>query len=496
MDWFDIYAVDALEAWRSLKNRVRHHPFMAVWFIMRSLGFMWFILGVYAFSLKETDQGLFADINVNTILFLIFIIFFAKSVSDTTRKIAQNKVLVFHLAQPVRQSHVLFGKMLTEVMINLGLFTLIVGLGVFSILLFRFQIPGDFWFITNATIITIAGTVIGIVFSIFNIFPFARRFVLMIWLIPLLAVFYYALFFITLSSHLMFMLFTMLTIISFVMILPCNRVFLEAWNRGTNPGKNIRRPIYSRYNRGESWILRRFMPEKSRALLKREIAEVIRSGEFLGMVIIIIAISYATIYALGKLENPELFGWDLVRYVSPMVLGIGMFAAALVEPGISTLRSIGREGKNLWILKSSPLPGSTVVQTKALSSLISMPLIVVGPGIFATVWAGYEPVIVLFSALGAVMMVLLLTGIGAWFGAKFPNFDESVKGYPDLMTLYIYSIVCLFFATIFCSVPLTFFIFDRFLGVLVIIFFVDLAALVLYLGIIFGGSALDKTEVY
>ena len=229
---------------------------------------MWFILGVYAFSMEETDQGLFADINVNTILFLIFIIFFAKSVSNTTRKIAQNDTLVFHQAQPVRQSHVLFGKMFTEIMINLFLFTLIVGLGVFAILVFRFPIPGDFWFIANATIITVAGTILGIVFSVFNVFPFSKRFILMTWLIPLLAVFYYALFYISLPSQQLFMLFTTLTIVSFALIIPCNRVFLEAWNIGTNPGKNIRRSRYLRYRSG--WMLKKFMPEKPRALLKRE----------------------------------------------------------------------------------------------------------------------------------------------------------------------------------------------------------------------------------
>ncbi len=496
MDWFDIYALDALEAWRALKTRVRHHPLMTLWFILLSFGFMGFILGVYAYSLEETDRGLFTDIDVNTILFLIFIIFFAKSVSDSSRKITQNKAMVFQQAQPIRQSQVLFGKMFTEIMINLSLFTLIVGLGVFIILIFRFPIPGDFWFITNAIVITIAGTIIGIVFSIFNVFPFSKRFLLMMWLIPLLGTFYYILFYMPLPNEQLFMLFAFLTIISFAMIVPCNHVFLEAWNRGINPGKDIRKSLYSRPSGGGGWIMKRFMPEKSRALLKREVTEVIRSGEFLGMVIMIIAISYATIYASGKLENPDLLGMRFGRLVTPMVVGIGIFAAALLEPGISTLRSIGKEGKNLWILKSSPLPGSTVIQTKALSSLISIPLIVAGPGVFATIWAGYEPVIVLFSALGAVMMVLLLTGLGAWFGAKYPNFDETVKGYPDLMTLYIYAMVCLFFATIFCSIPLIFLIFDRILGILVVIFFADLAALVLYLGIILGGSALDKTEVY
>lgn len=495
MVWFDIYAQDALEAWRVLKRKASKHPFLTLWFLMLAFGFVWLILRFYSLSLEEAEGGLFVEVDTGTLFLMIFIIFFAKSVSNATRKIVQSKSLVFHLSQPSRQSSLLYGKIFTEIVINVGLFTAFIALIVSNILLFDFHIPSDPWFVANAVILTIFGTILGVVFSIFNVFPFKKKLLLMMLIVPFLVSFYSALTYLRLSLEILFLLFWIMTGLSFVLIVPSNLVFLEAWNIGTNPGKSIKKPLYSTEANNRRTLIGRFMDEKTRALLKREIAEKFRSRAFLGMVVTITAISYGTAYATTRFDDIDLLTMRFGYLLSPLVVGLGIFAAALLEPGISTLGSVGKEGKNLWILKSSPLKGSTIIQAKALASLISIPFIIAGPAIAATLYLGYSIDAAIFSAIGAITMVLLLTGIGAWFGARYPNFDENVKGNPDIMTMYVYAMVALFFASIFCTIPLLILFFDRFLGFLAIIFFGDLAALVLYLGTILGGVELDKLEV-
>jgi hypothetical protein len=454
------------------------------------------MLRMYEFSIESDTGGLFAEIEVNSILLIIFIFIFAKTVSDTSRKIAQNKAIVFHLSQPIRQANVLIGKLMAQLMINLGLFTAIIALFVVNILLFRFPVPGDFWFVANSIVLTVLATTIGIMFSLFNVFPCKKRLVLLLGLSPFLTFLYYVLYYTQMGGALLFIVIFFLMTLSFLMIIPSNWVFLEAWNRGTNPNKTVGKILFSFFKIGESRITRALLSGNERALLKREIAERMRSKEFIGTVITILAITYGSLYIALEYSQEMFIENRFGAFFTPMMVGLGIFAASLLEPGLSQLSSIGKEGKNMWVLKSSPLSGATIVKIKALSNMVSMPLIILGPAIFVTLYMGYDVVIALFSAIGALMMIMLFTGIGSWFGAKYPNFDESVKGYPDIMTTYLYAMVCFILCIMFSFIPLGVLFLDRVLGMLAIIFYADLAALVLYLGITLGGSAIDRMEVY
>jgi hypothetical protein len=284
-------------------------------------------------------------------------------------------------------------------------------------------------------------------------------------------------------------------VISFVMIIPSNWVFLEAWNRGTNPNKSTGKTLFSFFRVGEGRFIKLVLSEEERALLKREIAERMRSKEFIGTVITVLAITYGSLYIATEYSQELYIENQFGLIFTPMMVGLGIFSASLLEPGLSQLSSIGKEGKNLWVLKSQPLSGATIIKIKALSNMVSMPLIIAGPAIFVTLYTGYDPVIALFASIGALMMILLFTGIGSWFGAKFPNFDESVKGYPDIMTTYLFAMVCFIFCIVFSLIPFGIMLENKFLGILAMIFYADIAALVLYFGIYLGGKEVDKLEV-
>jgi hypothetical protein len=495
MDWFYIYAQESQESWRTLKKRIVNHPLLTLWFFLLSFGFIWLVLRIYVFSIEQDTGGLFADLEVNSILLLIFIIFFAKSVSDTSRKIAQNKALVFHLSQPTKQANVLFGKLFFEMMINLGLYITMLSLFVFSILVFDYGIAGDLWFVLNSVSLVLLGTIIGTMFSLFNVFAIKKRFLLLMWLSPLLIILYYVLYYTSIGSYNLLLILFVLLAFSLIMIIPTNWFFLESWNRGTNPGKSIDKTVLSSRGITENRLFKILLSAKERALLKREIAERLRSKEFIGTVITIIAISYGSLY-IAMEYNQEIFVENRFGSLfTPLMVGLGIFAACLLEPGLSQLSSIGKEGKNLWVLKSQPLSGATIIKIKALANMISLPLIIIGPAVFVTLYTGYDLLIGLFAALGALMMVMLFTGIGAWFGARYPNFDESVKGYPDIMTTYIFAMVCFIFCIVFSIIPFGMVLTDRILGILTMIFCVDLAAMVLYSGIVLGGAEIDKLEV-
>lgn len=72
-----------------------------------------------------------------------------------------------------------------------------------------------------------------------------------------------------------------------------------------------------------------------------------------------------------------------------------------------------------------------------------------------------------------------MSGIGVWAAAKFPNFNESTKGAPDIITMYSMIMLTLILSVIFLGVPSALLEIDRVLAVLSVILATDLSALLM-----------------
>jgi hypothetical protein len=208
---------------------------------------------------------------------------------------------------------------------------------------------------------------------------------------------------------------------------------------------------------------------------------------------------------MDTFANTEGLYFGTARVVFPLLVGMGLFAVITLEPGISSLSGIGREGKNMWILKTAPFRGRLVAQAKILSNVAQSPMIVLGTALFSAYYLGYHTnikvvnytflEIVAFSVMGALTMVFLFTGLGTWFGTKYPNLDESNKGYPDIMTMYLFAMCCLILGFLFLAGP--FYLMMRgynTLGLLSLLFMTDIAALFLYITAEEAGRAFEKLE--
>lgn len=507
MGWYDVYSKDAISAYRVLKKRMSKHPIMTVWFIILMLGFAWIVLRMYEFSMEQGEEGIFTDIEPNTILLIVFFIFLAKSVADTTRRVVQNKDLIFFLSRPIKQRSVLFGKFISEQIFNILVFETIVVVMALVILSFGINIELDLWYFGYAFILTIFATSIGFSFSVFNgLRPLRRRFLVMMAEAPYLILIY------NLTMELyeplggwpFVVLLIIMTFISLLLLILCDRVFLDSWTFGTSANEGAKKSVYDIFSR-TPLVPRKLMDEQLRALVRRELAEEVRSGRIWGTFITVIAVTWGTMYAIDSLADVDIFNFSAGKYVYPLLVGMGIFAVSTLEPGLTSLSSIGREGKNLWILKTAPFGGKVVAKAKALASVAISPLIVFGTALFSAYYVSYHTdlnlvnyhfiEIVIFSALGAQTMIFLFTGFGMWFGTKYPNFDESNKGNPDIMTMYIFAMGCLFLGMLFISVPFYLMIRNHnVLGILMMILATDIAALFLYYSAESGGSVLDRLE--
>lgn len=507
MGWYEVYSKDIISSYRVLEKRVSKHPFMTVWFILLMIAFAWIVLRMYEFSVIQSDVGIFGDAEPNTFLLIIFFLFLAKAVADTTRRVVQNKELVFYLSQPMKQKGVLFGKFLSINVFNLLVFETAISVMILVIALFRLKIALDMLYIGYSFLMVILGTSLGFSFSIFNTLrPLSRRFLIMLSEIPFFLLIYIAIvnYYYLLDGWPMVIIFVLLILSSFILLLVCDRVFLDAWTFGTSANEGAKKSVYDIFSR-TPLIPQRLLDERLRALVRREIAENVRSGAIWGTVITVIAITYGTMYAIDSFGDDDILQINFGKYVYPLVVGMGIFAVSALEPGISSLSSVGKEGKNLWILKTAPFGGRLIAQSKVLSIVAISPLIIFGTGLLSAYYMSFYTEIELmnysfleiavFSILGAQTMIFLFTGLGIWFGAKYPNFDESNKGNPDIMTMYIFAMCCLFLGVSFMVVPFYLMIENlNFLGILALIFVLDFAALFLYITTDRAGVALEKLE--
>jgi hypothetical protein len=507
MGWYEIYSKDTIGSYRVLNKRISKHPFMTVWFLLLMIAFAWIVLWMYEFSITQAEDALFADAEPNTFLLIIFFLFLAKSVADTTRRVAQNKELVFYLSQPIKQKGVLFGKFLSEHVFNLLIFETAISVMLIVIVFFRLKIIVDMWYIGYSLLMVILGTSLGFSFSIINsLRPILRRLTVLLSEMPFFVVIYIVIvnFYYSLDGWPLTVFLIFLIITSFLLLLICDRIFLDAWTFGISANEGAKKSVYDIFSR-TPLVPERLMDERLRALVRREIAENVRSGAIWGTVITVIAITYGTMYAIDSFGDGNVLQVSFGKYVYPLVVGMGIFAVSALEPGISSLSSIGKEGKNLWILKTAPFRGRLVTQSKALANVAISPLIVFGTGLLSAYYLSFHTEIelmnysffevVIFTALGAQTMIFLFTGLGIWFGAKFPNFDESNKGNPDIMTMYIFAMGCLFLGVSFMAVPFYLMMENlNFLSILALILALDIAALFLYITTDRAGLALEKLE--
>lgn len=506
MGWYDIYAKDAISAYRVLGKRIVKHPIMMAWFIVLMIGFAWIVLRMFQFAMTQ-EESVLTDVEPNTFLLIVFFVFLAKAVADTTRRVVQNKELIFFLSQPIRQRGVLLGKFLSEQIFNVLILETIVGVMILVMLTFGVSMYLDPVYLVYTFLMVILGTSLGFTFSIVNALrPLRRRGVLFLAEIPFFVVVYNIIsnFYGPLSGWPLALILFLLCVSSFLLLFICDRVFLDAWTFGISANEGAKRSVYDFFERSPL-VPQRLMDERLRALVRRELAEKMRSGAIWGTVITTIAITGGTMYAISSYTDVDVFQSAGGKYVYPLIVGMGIFAISTLEPGISSLSSIGREGKNLWILKTAPFRGRVIAQAKALSNVAISPLIVFGTAMLSAYYLSYHSgltlvhysffEIAIFSALGAQTMIFLFTGLGIWFGAKYPNFDESNKGNPDIMTMYIFSMSCLFLGMLFVSVPFVLMI-QRYnvLGLLMMILAMGIAALFLYYVTERGGLAIEKLE--
>jgi hypothetical protein len=486
---FTVYTADSLTAYRSFLDRVARHPIMTAWFNMLMLTATWMGLKVTEFiASNDLNAGDFA-VQPHTLLLVFFLILMGKSVVDTNGRATQNKEMLMILGQPVNIYEALWGKFAYIMMSNLALLALATGTFTAMRAIFSPELYVPFWFVGTLVPLTLLASAMGFSFSIITSQPTLMRRLVGTAVFSQLASALYISFDRLQGTPNYFIPVTMLLFAAALAVVPLtSRFFLDAWNAEVSGTEATRR--------GSGVFFRAFtkrMAPDTRELLRKELVINISRKEVGGTVFTIIGLAVVLIYLKSRMGGT--IATPFFNLVYPLLVCIGLYTAAVLQYAMLGLSSLGKEGKNFWILKHLPVKSEKIFAAKAGALLVFTPLIVLVIAIPLPLAANMGADWVLFFIIAALALAFGFTAIGLVTGTMFPNFDEGTRGTPDVMTMYLIMMACLVLGAAAVGIPGYVMGKDHVLGILAMAFSADMMAAGLLLSIKRSAKNYDKLEV-
>jgi hypothetical protein len=491
-----VFAADSLTAWRSLLARLRAHPAMTAWFIVLLLAATW--MGLRMAELVAS-QGLAAgplDLQPHTLLLVYFMIMMGKSVVDTNSRVTQNKEMMLILGQPVDVYSALWGKFAYIALGNLTVLSVALGTAAAVHAAFTPGLSVPPWFVECLVPLTMLATAMGFVFSILTSQPnLARRAVLVAVFSELAAALYFS--FDRLKGTPDYL--VPASMLLFAAALSCvplaSRLFLAAWNYEVSGTEGVVQRA-TRTGSGRLFsAISRWMEPGTRELFRKEMVINISRKEVGGTLFTIIGLAVVLVYLRGRMGAPAALAAPLGRLVLPLLVCVGLYIASVLQFSMLGLSSLGKEGNNFWILKHLPVKSERVFEAKAGALLVFSPVVIFAIALPLPLMAGMGPEWLAFFVLAALALAFAFTAVGIWSGTVYPNFDEGTRGTPDVMTMYLIMMACLFLGTLIVGMPGLVMYYDHAIGLMCMALSADWCALFLYHAIRRSARNYDALEV-
>lgn len=114
--------------------------------------------------------------------------------------------------------------------------------------------------------------------------------------------------------------------------------------------------------------------------------------------------------------------FPLGSLVVPLLMGLAGFEAILL--GMSSATAISREGKNIWVVLSSPISLKEYLVGKCYPYLLVNSVTQFAIVILTAIFVSVPFVEAFLISLASVFSVIAITGIGQWIGAKYATFES------------------------------------------------------------------------
>ncbi len=472
----ELFSTEIKQSFRAFRRRTTERPLMTGWFILLLVVGFWTILMMVELA-KGLDEPLIT-LSEGDVLFTIFFVIMSKASVETVENTLRNKRLKHYFSTSVSIRKVQISRFLKVFWYNLLLVAISISIVVLLVKLFGFAPPIGEEFFYKLYVLFLISPIIGFnlgtisqikgVFKKFIPVAIYGQNITLVWLIlhadvSPVKIYYYLL---------------ILGSISFIFFLSCKNLFWRAWKYGTTTSTD---ESFRFHEAGD--FLPEFISSSVRRVAEKEMLTRWRRRESPAGIAVTGAIASGLIFFYIQLGPSPDLGLELGAYLYPILISISIFLAVILQVVFPSLSLLGREGQAFWVMKSVPIEAEDIVWGKALAMLIYTPIIPLVIALPLPLILSYSVYRVLFLVFSSILTIFLLTGIGVWAGVKFPNFDESSNGAPDVTTMYTMMVSGLIVSIIFIGVPAFVFRIDAFLGLLFIIFMTDVSAAV-FLGLV------------
>ncbi len=471
---FELFSYEIIQSYRATKQKIFDHPFMTMWFLL--LLFTGFGLVLFLMEYASTLDELFIEPTRGDVLFSIFFFLFAKTSAETVDDTFRNKRLKYLITSPTTSKKIVFSRLLKEVWYNILLVAVSLVIVTLLVYLFNINLPLDTYFIPHLYILILLAPISGFFIAMLSQLRDLKKKLLGLFLygqvIPI--VFYITKNFKGLFELIFFI--SMIIIITILLIFIKSDMMIESWRHGVTTNSNS---SFRFHKAGD--FLPKFIKKPIRRIAEKEILERWRRKESPGSIGVIGMICmglFVMYFRFGK--YPDL-GLDIDELLYPLLIGMALYLGVVIQIVLPSLTLFSREGRKMWAIKVLPLDSEDIIWGKVLAMLFFSWTIVILIALPLPLVLGYNLGLILFSVISAIVMVISFSGIGVWASVKFPNYDESNHGAPDIITMYSILMLCLIVSVLLFSFPVTIFQADQFLGILALIFTADMSLLFLYI---------------
>ncbi|MCP4631710.1 MAG: hypothetical protein GY855_02205 [candidate division Zixibacteria bacterium] len=209
-----------------------------------------------------------------------------------------------------------------------------------------------------------------------------------------------------------------------VVVTLCGHLFADAWQNGYCSGNTaVKRPFATQALLSPIKSRFIFLPLKLKALLYKDSVIFLRDSAQWGQFSILIGLIIVYLFNLrffpANLADP--FWKSVVAFANFAFTGfvLATLAVRFVFPTISM------EGKSFWVLKSSPVPSSTLFWGKFTLSFIPFVLLAEILAFISSRMLALTPLMTTINYFGIFLISISLTGLAIGMGAIFPNFEEQ-----------------------------------------------------------------------
>lgn len=442
---------------------------MTAWFLI--LLFTGFWTGLTLIEYVSSLENQLINISRGDILFSIFFVFFAKSAAEVVENTLRNKTLKHLVTSPASFKKIEFSRLLKVFWYNMLLFAISMSIIALITPLFNITLPIDLYFFPHLYLSIAVSIIMGFNIAVFSHLPKVRYKIATLLLYGQYILLTWKVMHSNVSDIGLLIYLTLLGTLSLLILVCSSKLFIQSWKHGVTT--STASPL--RFHTAGDFLPKIIAPP-IRRVAEKEIIIRWRRRESPASVSMVTVISGALIFLFYQLGPKPDFGLGFGKYFYPILIGMSLYLAVVLVTVLPSLTLFSREGKRLWAQKTLPISSEDVVWGKLFSMLFYSPLIPILIAIPLPILLDFPIYFLFFAVASSFAMIFSFSGIGVWAAVRFPNFDESVDGAPDVITMYIILITCLFAGALLTGYPLQILERDYFLGLLAMIYSADIAA--------------------